>query len=80
MVVIPLYGLCYLYDQWSKPEKSQPCWHRTTELMEAQVGTQSPKLTDTLAREADALHRLGRDQEAIPLQKRVASLQAAQMN
>jgi tetratricopeptide (TPR) repeat protein len=80
MVVIPLYGLCALYDLWSKPEKSQPCWHRTTELMEAHLGTQSPLLGDTLRKEAEALHRLGRDQEAVPLQQRVTRLQVAQSN
>ena len=31
-VLVPLYGLCNLYDRWGKPEKSQPCWHRATEI------------------------------------------------
>ena len=77
LVLIPLYGLCSLYDSWDKPEEAQPCWHRATELMEKQVGERSPRLADPLSKEATALHRLGRTQEANEVQRRLVQIQQA---
>ena len=62
MVLIPLWGLCDMYDKWEKPEKSQPCWHRATQIMANQFGQDSPKLAESLKFEANALRKLGRGQ------------------
>ena len=71
MVLIPLWGLCDLYDRWQKPPKSQPCWHRATEILEKQVGAN---------REVRALRELGRDAEASQLELRLAKIkQTAQV-
>jgi tetratricopeptide (TPR) repeat protein len=81
MVLVPLWGMCDLYDRWGKPEKSQPCWHRATELMEKQVGVNSPDLGTSLTNEANAFRRLGRKSEADQLVQRLARIQltASQM-
>ena len=73
-VLIPLWGLCGLYDRWNKPEKSQPCWHRSTGILEKQYGEQSPNLLPALTNEAQALRRLGRTNEAVQLEKRSDSI------
>jgi tetratricopeptide (TPR) repeat protein len=69
-VLIPLWGLCSLYDRWNKPEKSEPCWHRSTGILEKQYGRQSPNIVPALTNEAQALRRLGRTSEAVQLEKR----------
>jgi tetratricopeptide (TPR) repeat protein len=81
MVLVPLWGMCDLYDRWGKPQNSQPCWHRATELMEKQVGVNSPDLGTSLTNEANALRLLGRTSEADHLVQRFAKIQltASQM-
>jgi len=73
-VLIPLWGLCDLYDRWGKPEKSQPCWHRSTGILEKQYGEQSGNLLPALTNEAQALRHLGRINEAAQLEKRSAAI------
>ena len=73
-VLIPLWGLCGLYDTWNKPEKSQPCWHRATGILEKQYDEQSPNLVPSLTSEAQALRRLERDGEAAQLEKRANAI------
>jgi tetratricopeptide (TPR) repeat protein len=75
MVLIPLWGLCDMYDKWEKPEKSQPCWHRATQIMANQFGQDSPKLAESLKFEANALRKLKRDGEADQLEERLAKIQ-----
>ncbi|HKF05000.1 MAG TPA: tetratricopeptide repeat protein [Candidatus Sulfotelmatobacter sp.] len=74
MVMIPLWGLCDLYDRWDKPDKGQACWHRATDLMAAQFGENSPNLTESLTSEAKALRKLGRVDEAAKLEERTAKI------
>jgi len=73
-VLIPLWGLCSLYDRWNKPEKSQPCWHRSTAILVKQYGEQSPNIVSALTNEAQALRRIGRTNEAVQLEKRSDSI------
>ena len=81
LVLVPLWGLCSLYDQWGKPGKSQPCWHRATGIMEKQYGVNSPDLATSLSNEANALRRLGRTGDADQLEQRLTRIhQAAQTN
>ncbi len=81
IVLIPLYGLCDLYDRWGKPEKSQPCWHRATGIMEQQVGVNSPDLAQPITFEVNALRKLGRNDEAEQLEERLRKIhRAAQTN
>ena len=75
MTLVPLWGLCDLYDRWGKPEKSQPCWHRATGIMEKAEGQNSPALKDSLMSEANALRKLGRNDEAQKLEERVVDIQ-----
>jgi hypothetical protein len=77
MTLVPLWGLCDLYDRWGKPEKSQPCWHRATGIMEKVQGENSPALKDSLMSEANALRKLGRNGEAQALEERVVNIQKA---
>lgn len=80
-VLMSLWGLCDLYDRAGKPEKSQPCWHRATEIMEKQFGANSPNLATSLANESNALRRLGRKDEADLLDERLAKIhRTAQTN
>lgn len=74
MVMIPLWGLCDLYDRWDKPDKGQACWHRATDLMAAQFGENSPNLTESLNSEAKALRKLGRADEAEKVEERIANI------
>jgi tetratricopeptide (TPR) repeat protein len=75
MTLIPLWGLCDLYDRSGRPEKSQPCWRRATGIMEKTEGMNSPALKDSLTFEANALRKLGRTSEALPLEERVVNIQ-----
>lgn len=77
MTLVPLWGLCDMYDRWGKPEKSQPCWHRATGIMEKLEGVNNPALKDSLMNEANALRKLGRNGEAQPLEERVVNIQKA---
>jgi len=72
--MIPLRGLCDLYDRGDKPDKGQACWHRVTELMAVQYGENSPKLTESLGSEAKALRKLGRADEAEKVEERIAKI------
>ena len=74
MLIIPLWGLCDLYDRWDKPDKGQPCWHRATDLMATQYGENSANLTESLTSEAKALRKLGRVDEAAKLEERIAKI------
>jgi hypothetical protein len=77
---IPLGTLCYVYDQWGKPDKSAPCHARLVALEEKQFGPDSPYLVRDLTAEAEALRKLGRTSEADQIQKRLQSLPSAQAN
>ena len=74
MVLVPLWGLCDVYDREGKPDKSQPCWHRATGIMEKQFGVNSPNLATSLANESGALRKLGRKDEADKLDERLAKI------
>jgi tetratricopeptide (TPR) repeat protein len=77
LLLFPLWGLCDMYDRWGKPDKSQPCWHRATEVMEKQVGQRSPKLAESLTKEANALRKMGKTEEALRVEERVSSIRRA---
>jgi hypothetical protein len=79
-VSLPLGNLCYLYDQWGKPDKSAPCHARLVSMEEKQFGPDSPYLVRDLTAEAKALRQLGRNEEAAKLEQRTQSLQSAQTN
>jgi tetratricopeptide (TPR) repeat protein len=80
LVLIPLWGLCDLYDRWGKPEQSQPCWHRATGIIETQFGHDSPRLSDSLNNEARALRQLGHKDEAESLEQRLAKIRQTAQN
>jgi len=77
-IAVPVTSLCHVYDEWGKPDKSQPCHARLVALVEKQFGFDSPYLVRDLTAEADALRKLGRAGEADLIQKRLQSLQSAQ--
>jgi hypothetical protein len=79
-IAIPVTSLCQVYDQWGKPDKSEPCHARLVALVEKQFGFDSPYLVRDLTAEADALRKLGRNEEADKLQHRLDSLRPAQAN
>lgn len=76
MVLNPLWGLCDMYDRAGNPEKSQPCWHRATDLMAQRMGQNSPQLAQSLTNEATALRKLGRTDEALKIEQRVANIKS----
>lgn len=80
LVLIPLWGLCDLYDRWNKPDKSQPCYHRATEILETKYGYNSPNLAESLKKEAQALRKLGRNTEAEALEERMDKIQRTAQN
>ena len=75
MTGIAVWGLCTFYDRWGKPEKSQPCWHRATGMLEKTEGMNSPMLKNSLTFEANALRKMGRTGEALALEERVVNIQ-----
>jgi hypothetical protein len=77
---VPLTSLCYVYDQWGKPDKSASCHARLVAMEEKQFGADSPYLVRDLTAEAEALRKLGRADEAAKLEHRAQSLQSAQAN
>lgn len=74
MVLIPLWGLCDLYERWGKPEQSGPCWDRAIGILETQYGHDSPQLSDSLSNEAQALRELGRTKEAESMEQRLTKI------
>lgn len=74
-MVMPLWGLCSLYDMWDKADKSQPCWHRVSQIAEKQRSENSPEFVRGLTNETKALRRLGRNDEADKLEQRSAKIQ-----
>jgi tetratricopeptide (TPR) repeat protein len=76
MELIPLWGLCDMYDRAGNPEKSQGCWHRATDLMAQRMGQNSPQLAQSITNEAAALRKLGKNDEAQTLEQRAAGLQS----
>lgn len=68
------------YDQTANFEKSAACHARMVALGEKRFGTDSPRLAEDLTAEAQALRKLGREDEAAKIEKRTQSLQSAQTN
>jgi len=80
MVLIPLWGLCDMYDRAGKPNQSQPCWHRATGILENQFGQNSPQLSESLNKEALALRQLGHKEDAEAIEERVVKIRRAAQN
>ena len=74
-VLMPLWGLCDMYERWGKTDKAEPCWDRAKEIMDKQYGKDSPNLVKSFATEADVLRRDGKTQAADMLAQRVAKIQ-----
>jgi len=79
-LLIPVNTLCMFYDRTDNPEKSAACHARIITLGEKKFGADSPYLVHDLTAEAQALRKLGRNDEAAKLEKRTQSLQSAQTN
>jgi len=77
---IPWTSLCYVYDQWGKADKSAPCHAHLVSMAEKQFGPDSPYVIRDLTAEAQALRELGRTEEAVKLEQRMQTIQAAQSN
>jgi tetratricopeptide (TPR) repeat protein len=67
--------LCTVYDAMDKPAKAEACNHQLLTLMEKFYGANNPALAPVLTSEAKALRALGREAEAIEVEKRLQSLQ-----
>ncbi|HET9399839.1 MAG TPA: tetratricopeptide repeat protein [Candidatus Acidoferrales bacterium] len=68
--------LCQVYDGWGKPEQSLIWDQRLLAIEAKQLGENSPKLSDVLAKEEKALVALGRTKEAAEVDQRLKALQA----
>jgi hypothetical protein len=75
---LPWTSLCYVYDQWSKFDKSAPCHAHLVRMAEKLFGSDSPYLAQDLTGQAKALRQLGRNEEAAKIEQRLQSLQSAQ--
>jgi len=76
-LAFPLTSLCHTYDDWGNSEKSASCHGRLVSLEEKQFGPQSPYLVRDLNAEAQALRKLGRNDDATKLEQRTQALQSA---
>lgn len=76
-MVLPVNTLCTFYDQTGNFEKSAACHARMVSLGEKRFGADSHYLVQDLTAEAQALRKLGRNDEAAKLEKRTQSLQSA---
>jgi hypothetical protein len=56
-VVMPLLGLCGMYDSWDKPDKSQPCWHCDGAIAKKKRGESEPTFEGSLTNESDKLEQ-----------------------
>jgi tetratricopeptide (TPR) repeat protein len=72
--LLPLWGLCDMYERWGKTDKAELCWDRAKEIMDKQYGKDSPNLVKSFATEADVLRRDGKTQAADMLEERVAKI------
>jgi tetratricopeptide (TPR) repeat protein len=77
-MTVPFTSLCHLYDQWGKADKAEPCHARLVSMVETRFGVNSPYLLRDLTAEAQALRKLGRNDEAAKLEQRAQLIQAAQ--
>jgi hypothetical protein len=68
------------YDQIGNFEKSAACHARMVALGEKRFGADSPYLVQDLTAEAQALRKLGRNDEAAKLEQRTETLHSAQTN
>ncbi|PYU18707.1 MAG: hypothetical protein DMG32_25795, partial [Acidobacteria bacterium] len=66
-----------LYDRWGKPDKAEPCYRQSADVVAKQYGADSPILLDVLSKEAQALWALGRLDEAKKIEDRVEAIRAA---
>lgn len=73
-IIVPLWGLCSLYDTWGRPEKSEPCWHRAAGIAEKEPEDNRGDLAPALQNEAAALRKLGRNSEADQLELQLSQL------
>ncbi len=72
--------LCSIYDKLSKPDKVAPCQGHLLAILEKQYGPDNPIIVPTLTSEAEALRRLGRNDEAAKIEQRIKTIQATAMN
>ena len=79
-VALPVNSLCAFYDSRGESEKSATCHARMVALEEKQFGAESPYLVRDLTAEAQALRKLGRNDEAAKAEQRMQSLQSAEAN
>ncbi len=77
MLLMPLWGLCDMYERWGKADKAEPCWDRASEIMSKQYGKNSPNLAQSFAAEANALRHDGKVKEAAMVEERLAKIQQA---
>lgn len=75
-----LGSLCYLYQQWNKPDQSDACNRKLLTVLEKQYGANSPVIVSVLENDSKALRGMGRKTDADAVDKRVASIRAATMN
>ncbi|HKN59598.1 MAG TPA: tetratricopeptide repeat protein, partial [Candidatus Acidoferrales bacterium] len=78
-LVRPLSGLCYLYDQWGKPDQSDACDRHLLTILEKGYGKDSPVIVQVLVSDAKQLRAMGHTADAEQLDKRVASIRATTM-
>jgi tetratricopeptide (TPR) repeat protein len=79
-MLLPVNTLCMFYDQTGNFEKSAACHARMVALGEKRFGADSPYLVQDLTAEAQALRKLGRNDEAAKLEQRTQALHSAQTN
>jgi hypothetical protein len=65
--------LCMVYDQLQQPTKVESCDRHLVALVEKNYGP-NPILASVLTSEAKALRALGRESDAIVIEKRLQSL------
>jgi hypothetical protein len=61
-------------------DKAAPCQAHLLAILEKQYGPDNPILVSTLTGEAQALRKLGRNEEATKIEQRIKSLQATAVN
>lgn len=79
-MLIPLSSLCYLYELWGKPEKAEPRLGEAAAAVERVYGPNSQFLVPVLTKQAETLHKLGRNDEATAVEQRIKSIQVTAMN
>jgi Tfp pilus assembly protein PilF len=72
--------LCVVYERGGKPDKAASCYAQLVAITGKQYGPDSPFLAQPLTAQANALRKIGRNNDAAAVEQRINALQPSARN